>query len=313
MKALVTGGAGFIGSHVVDALLAAGHTVIAVDDLSRGRREHLPAAAPLVVCDVTGEGFAAVVAQHRPQIMFHLAAQIDVRHSVANPRQDASINVLGTLNVLQAAQAAGVQALVFSSTGGAIYGEQQAYPANEQHPCQPLSPYGVSKLCAEAYVGYAGRVGALRTVILRYSNVYGPRQDPHGEAGVVAIFADRLLAQEPLTLYGDGQQTRDFVYVTDVAHANLLALVNPQAHGVFNIGTGVETSVLALYEQMAHLSGSAAVAAVHAPARAGEQRRSVVDAAQAAAVLGWRPHTSLAHGLANTLSFFAARKRVAPL
>ena len=310
MKALVTGGAGFIGSHVVDALLAAGHTVIVVDDLSRGRREHVPAGATLVVCDIGSADLAAVLAEHRPQAIFHLAAQIDVRLSVADPRQDAAVNVFGTLNLLHAAEAAGVQTFIFSSTGGAIYGEQQAYPAAEDHPCLPLSPYGVSKLCAETYVGYFGRTRGIRTVILRYSNVYGPRQDPHGEAGVVAIFAERLLSQQPVTVYGDGLQTRDFVYVGDVAQANLLALQAPAVHGVFNIGTGWETPVLALYEAMARLAGQRAVA-THQPARPGEQRRSAVDAARAAEALRWRPQTSLQEGLSQTLSFFAARKTVA--
>lgn len=305
MKALVTGGAGFIGSHVVEALLTAGHQVVVVDDLSRGRRKQVPPGAALEICDMGAPRLAALMADHRPDAVLHLAAQVDVRRSVAEPRHDAAVNVLGTLNLLQAAQAAGVKTLVFSSTGGAIYGDQEAYPAKEEHPCRPLSPYGVSKLCAEAYATYFGGAHGMRTVILRYSNVYGPRQDPHGEAGVVAIFADRLLAQQPALIYGDGQQTRDFVYVGDVARANLLALESSLS-GVFNIGTGVETPIVALYEALARLAGSRSQPR-HQPARLGEQRRSAIDATRAVEMLRWRPEISLNQGLARTLAAFAAR------
>lgn len=307
MRTLVTGGAGFIGSHLATALVAAGHEVRVVDNLSRGHQENVPAGVPLDVVDVCAPAMDAVIAAARPAAIFHLAAQMDVRASVADPLFDAQVNIVGTLRVLQAAARHGVQCVVLASTGGAIYGEQSMFPAPEAHPCLPTSPYGQSKWCAEGYLGYFARHTALRTVALRYANVYGPRQDPHGEAGVVAIFADTMLAGHAPTVFGDGGQTRDYVFVDDVVRANLLALTNPRAHGAYNIGTGHETDVTTLATRLARACGYHGPVQ-HAAARPGEQRRSVIDARRAEQELGWRPTVSLDDGLAQTVAWFQARR-----
>jgi UDP-glucose 4-epimerase len=307
VKVLVTGGAGFIGSHVCEAFLGAGHEVIALDDLSSGRRENLPAAARLVVADIRTVEAAEVIRRERPRILCHLAAQMDVRRSVQDPRADADTNLLGLLNLLEAARTSGVEKVVFSSTGGAIYGEQEVFPAPETHPTRPLSPYGVSKAAGELYLGYYRAQYRLRSVCLRYANVYGPRQNPHGEAGVVAIFSERLVRREPCTVYGTGRQTRDFVYGPDVARANLLA-AEREVEGPINIGTGVETDVNQLH---ALLARAAAVDQPprHAEAKPGEQLRSSVDARLATRVLGWTPSLVLAEGLARTVAWFQERVR----
>ena len=302
MRALVTGGAGFIGSHLADALVAAGHDVVVVDDLSRGRREQVPEGAELVVLDICDAALADVLAQAAPEVVFHEAAQIDVRSSVRDPRADAETNVLGTVNVLSACTNAGVRRVVFASTGGAIYGDTAVVPTPETHPCAPESPYGTGKLCAEAYGGTFQRIRGIEFVVLRYANVYGPRQDPHGEAGVVAIFATRLQRGEPCVINGDGTQTRDYVYVGDVVAANLQALaVTPPA--VFNIGTGVETDVNGLYERLRAIAGSAD-AAEHGPGKPGEQRRSALDVTRARDELRWEPAVDLDTGLRLTFEFF---------
>lgn len=295
MRALVTGGAGFIGSHVVEALVARGDEVHVVDDLSKGRRENVPDAATLHVHDVRAP-LDALVRESGARAIVHLAAQADVRVSVAEPARDAAINVLGTVNVLEAARQVGAR-VVFASTGGAIYGECER-PASEDDPCLPLSPYGSAKLAGEDYLGAFSRLYDTPHVALRFGNVYGPRQDPHGEAGVVAIFLGRLLQGEPCRIFGDGSQSRDYVFVGDVARATLAALDSPTG-GVFNIGTGTPTSVLDLYEVCRHVTGSD-MAPIHEPARAGELQRSVLDAALADSVLGFRPETSLAQGVATT-------------
>jgi UDP-glucose 4-epimerase len=307
MKIMVTGGAGFIGSHVCDLLLSRGHDVLVIDDLSSGSRENLDPRAKLFQLDIRSTQAASLVEKERPQALIHLAAQMDVRRSVADPRFDADVNVGGFLNMLEASVKAGVRRAIFSSTGGAIYGEQEKFPATESHPTRPCSPYGVSKAAGELYLGFYRQQYGLSYAALRYANVYGPRQNPHGEAGVVAIFCDRMLKGEPCTIFGDGEQTRDFVYVSDVARANLLALEGDYV-GAANIGTGRETDVNALYRQLAS-AARIERPAVHAPAKPGEQRRSVISPALAESVLGWKPEMALADGLGRTVRFFQERRR----
>ena len=299
MRAVVTGGAGFVGSHVVEALLARGDEVTVLDNLSSGRRENVPDGVTLVEGDIR-EPLDSVLDAARPEVVFHLAAQIDVRRSVAEPDYDATVNVLGTIRVLEAARRHDAQ-VVFSSTGGAIYGECEA-PAPETAERNPLSPYGTSKLAAEEYLASYNRLYGSGHVALRYGNVYGPRQDPHGEAGVVAIFFNCFLAGTTPKIYGDGRQTRDYVYAGDVARATLAAA--DREGGVFNIGTGRETSVLELYDLCRGVSG-ADVEAERAPERVGELGRSVLDVSLAARELGWRPERALDEGLAATWAWFS--------
>ena len=304
MKVLVTGGAGFIGSHVTDVFLDAGHEVWALDDLSSGRRENLHPEVRLVVADIRSPDAARMVEAERFDVMCHLAAQMDVRRSVTDPRFDADVNVAGFLNLLEAARKSGVRKVVFSSTGGAIYGEQDVYPAPETHPTRPVSPYGVSKASGELYLGYYRAQYGLRSTALRYANVYGPRQNPHGEAGVVAVFSERLLRGDGCTVNGTGEQTRDFVFGPDVARANLLAATG-DVEGPVNIGTGIETDVNRLYALLARAAGVERPAQ-HAPAKPGEQMRSSVDPARAAKLLGWRPAVPLEEGLRHTVDWFRA-------
>ena len=305
MKVLVTGGAGFIGSHVTDVFLDAGHEVWALDDLSSGRRENLRPEVRLVVADIRSPEAARLVESGSFEVMCHLAAQMDVRRSVTDPRFDADVNVGGFLNLLEAARKSGVRKVVFSSTGGAIYGEQDVYPAPETHPTRPVSPYGVSKASGELYLGYYRAQYGLESVALRYANVYGPRQNPHGEAGVVAIFSERLLRGETCIVNGTGQQTRDFVYGPDVARGNLLAATS-DVEGSINVGTGIETDVNRLYALLADAAGTDRPAK-HAPAKPGEQMRSSVDPSRAAEVLGWRPTVALEEGLRRTVDWFRGR------
>jgi len=295
---LITGGAGFIGSHVVEALVERGEDVVVLDDLSSGKRENLPDGVELVEGDVRepqDELFAGV----KPTHCYHLAAQIDVRVSVARPDHDAQINVLGTVNLLQAALEHGTQ-VVFSSTGGAIYGECDG-PAPEEAPRLPISPYGTSKLAAEEYLATYNRLYGTRHVALRYGNVYGPRQDPHGEAGVVSIFFSTLLANEAPKVFGDGAQTRDYVYVGDVARATLAA--TGRDGGVYNVGTGRETSVVELLDLCQRIAATR-FDATFMPARPGEIQRSVLDPSRAVDELGWRAEHSLEDGLRETYEFF---------
>jgi UDP-glucose 4-epimerase len=294
VRAVVTGGAGFIGSHVVEALLARGDEVTVVDDLSRGRRENVPEGARVVERDIR-EGLDALFGEARPEVCFHLAAQVDVRVSVERPAHDADVNVLGTVAVLESARRHGAQ-VVLASTGGAIYGECEA-PAPESAERQPLAPYGVSKLAGEEYLAAYNRLYGAGHVSLRYGNVYGPRQDPHGEAGVVAIFLGRLAAGETPRIFGDGRQTRDYVYAGDVAQATLAAV--GRDGGVFNVATGAETSVVELYDLCRRVAGSS-VEAEQAPARLGELQRSVLDVGLAERELGWQPEVSLEEGLRLT-------------
>jgi len=298
MRALVTGGAGFIGSHVVEALIARGDEVHVVDDLSTGKRTNVAAGAELHVRDVR-EPLDDLAGLVRPDTIVHLAAQADVRVSIAEPARDAAINVVGTVNVLEAARSAGAR-IVFASTGGAIYGECSRL-AREDDPREPLSPYGTAKLAGEEYLASYSRLYGATHVALRFGNVYGPRQDPHGEAGVVAIFLGRLRDGEQCRIFGDGTQTRDYVYVGDVVRA-VTAAIEGNAGGVFNVGTGTETSVLELYEACRLVAGSVA-APVHEPARPGELARSVLDPALAERALGFRASTAVADGLSTTWSW----------
>ncbi len=314
-RVLVTGGAGFIGSHVADRFVAEGWEVTVLDDLSSGHRSQVPATARFVRADIGSAEAATLVEGGRFDVVCHLAAQIDVRRSVADPAADATRNILGTLNLMEAIRRSGHRTrVVFSSTGGALYGAFAEPPSPEGTATNPEAPYGIGKLAAEHYLAYYGRVHGIETVVLRYGNVYGPRQDPHGEAGVVAIFCQRLLAGEPLTVYGTGEQTRDYVFVGDVAAANLAAAtrglppVGPLEARAFNIGTGVETSVLALASALVQSAG-AHVPVRHAPARAGELARSALDVAKASALLGWTPTVPLVEGLASTYGHFSAAVR----
>jgi UDP-glucose 4-epimerase len=301
---LVTGGAGFIGSHVTEGLVARGHRVLVVDDLSSGRRENLPPGAELHVLDVRSAEAARLIEGAGVRALIHHAAQMDVRRSTQEPAFDAEVNILGTLNLLQAAVRGGVQQVIFASTGGAIYGEQEVFPAAEEHPTRPLSPYGVSKLAGERYLEYFNHEHGLDATCLRYANVYGERQSPHGEAGVVAIFISRLLAGETPTINGDGLQTRDYVHVSDVVAANLASLGRPGFH-IYNVGTGVETTVVEIFEGLREAAASD-LRAVHGPAKPGEQRRSSIDSSRLARELGARPRTSLAEGLQRTVDWFRA-------
>jgi len=305
-RILVTGGAGFIGSTIADRFLAAGWDVAVLDDLSSGKRENVPAGARFYPCDVRSAAAAEVVASERPEVICHHAAQIDVRRSMAEPRHDADVNVGGLLNLLDAAARAGsVRRVLFASSGGAAYGDTDQLPTPESHPLRPVSVYGASKAASELYLGVYQACHGIDFAALRYANVYGPRQDPHGEAGVVAIFCGRLLAGKPCIIYGDGGQTRDYVFVEDVARANLLAAERGFS-GAVNVGTGVETDVRTLHAILSRAAGSSTPPQV-APARLGEQRRSCIDPAAAGAVLGWRPEVGLEEGLRRTLEWFRAR------
>lgn len=305
MRAVVTGGAGFIGSNVVDALVARGDQVAVVDDLSTGRRSNIQAAltagAQLHEQDVReSDALRRVFSGHAPDVVFHLAAQIDVRKSVVDPAWDADINVRGMINVLEAARLEGVGRVVYSSTGGAIYGEADVHPTPEDSPLRPLAPYGQSKYAGEGYCGIYDRLHGVSSVILRYANVYGPRQDPLGEGGVIAIYCGRLKTGSRPLVFGDGQQTRDYTFVGDVVAANLLA-AESAVGGVYNIGTGIETSVRDLVEMMTPMTRSGSFEPEFAPARTGEVMRSVLDASRARDVLGWTPRVPLAEGLRRTL------------
>jgi UDP-glucose 4-epimerase len=308
MRSIVTGGAGFIGSHIADALVELGAEVLVVDDLSTGKQENIPAAAELAQVSISSPEVEQVILDFAPTTVFHLAAQMDVRRSVADPPFDARINVEGTVRIASAAVRAGAEGFFFASSGGAVYGEQDRFPAPETHPCRAESPYGVSKRCGELYLDLFSRQSSMRCVMLRYANVYGPRQDPHGEAGVVAIFSQRMLRGDTPVINGPGTQTRDYVFVGDVVRANMLALRHRDACGPINIGTGIETDVNELARMIAAAAGYDGEI-THGPAKPGEQQRSVVDASRAAEVLHWQPETALADGLRQTVAFFASHLR----
>lgn len=302
MKILVTGGAGFIGSHVADALVADGHLVHILDDFSNGRSENVPEGAKVHALDVRSDEAARLVTDERYDVLVHHAAQMDVRRSVADPRFDADVNVLGFLNLMEAGARAGLQRVVFASTGGAIYGEPEYAPQDEAHPTRPLSPYGITKLTTENYLFFYQQEYEVSYVTLRYANVYGPRQNPHGEAGVVAIFTTRFLSEDQPVINGDGLQTRDYVYVDDVVRANRAAINYPRS-GTFNIGTARETSVLELFRTIRALAGSS-LPEKHAEAKPGEQERSVLDYGLATRELGWEPASKLDDGLEATVAWF---------
>ena len=307
MRILVTGGAGFIGSHVVDALIRHGHDVVVIDDLSTGQRAHVNRAARLHRWDIRNPRIARLIERLAPDVIVHVAAQASVSCSMANPVEDGSVNVLGTVNLLDACRRAQIPAFIYISTGGAAYGDTDVVPTPEDHPMRPESFYGTSKVGAERYVDSFRLLTPLRALTLRLANIYGPRQDPAGEAGVVAIFTDRLLHGKPCIINGDGEQTRDFVYVGDVADAVVRALEHPTATGALNIGTGIETTINTIYESLARIVG-VQHPAEHGPAKPGEQRRSALAATRAQQVIGWTPVTPLDVGLGITIDNFKARR-----
>jgi len=302
LKVLVTGGAGFIGSHVVDALILEGHAVVEVDDLSSGRRENVNPAAKFYQLDILDPQLREVFQMESPDVVNHHAAQVDVRRSMADPLFDAQVNILGSLNVLENAREHGVDSFIYASTGGAVYGEPSYLPCDEDHPVNPICPYGVSKLAVERYVAYYGHAYGLRHTILRYPNVYGPRQDPLGEAGVVAIFARRMLRGEQVVINGSGEQERDFVYVDDIVAANLLALDDLNGE-IYNLGAGVGTSINQLFAIMKSLGGYARDP-IYGPPKPGETFKIYLDATKAGRQLGWRPRVSLEDGLRATIASF---------
>jgi len=311
MRVLITGGAGFIGSHVCDRLLAEGHDVSVIDNLVTGKRENLSSDAAFFQVDLRDEALDDVFAQVRPEIVFHLAAHIDVRRSVSDPAYDASINILGSLNLWERCRAHGTRRVVYSGTGGALFGEPNYLPVDEAHPIDPISPYGVSKHTVEHYLFAYGQTHGLEYVVLRYPNVYGPRQDPHGEAGVVAIFALQMLTGVQPVIFGDGSKTRDYCYVADIVEANVLALNSP-AGGVYNLGRGIEVSDLEVFEAVRAAVG-ADVSPVFAPVRPGEVEHIALDASKAERELGWRWKTELSEGVAAAVAHHReAAKRTRP-
>lgn len=305
MNILVTGGAGFIGSHIVDALVLQGHQVSIIDDLSGGFERNVHASAKLYTMDICDPEVEQLWKEQRFEVMYHLAAQMDVRKSVANPVYDANINVLGFLSLLEAGRKNGLKKVVFSSTGGAIYGEPDEVPQTEKHVNRPDSPYGITKLIGEHYLRFYGNTYGLQWIALRYANVYGPRQNAHGEAGVVAIFTERLLRNEQCYINGDGLQTRDFVYVKDVVDANIKAL-HYDKNGIFNVGTGIETNMVTLFRHLRALTGSNQEEK-HAEAKPGEQKRSVIGTSLIEESLAWKRTYDLKVGLAETVGWFKNR------
>ena len=320
MKAIVTGGAGFIGSHIVDGLLSNGYEVMALDDISTGREEnlrdaqqHYRNAFKLSKVDIRLEEASTIIKTFKPDVIFHMAAQMNVRRSVAEPVFDASINVVGFVNVLESARLAGVPKVVMASTGGAIYGEQEYFPADEEHPIHAECQYGVAKRCGELYLDYYSRAYKMSCTALRFANVFGPRQNPKGEAGVVAIFADRLIAGDTLRINGDGGQTRDFVYVADVVRANLMAAgsVKPGVFDIYNVGTGKETSIntlaegcIAAWVKIHTGLNASSIVVEHGQGLPGEQRRSVIDTTRINKAFGWTPTVGLEDGLGITIKSF---------
>ena len=307
MDILVTGGAGFIGSHVVDQCVQEGHRVSVIDDLSTGSRKNLPREAAFYKLDVRSTRVKRVLEKERPTVIVHMAAQMNVRKSTEDPAFDADVNVLGTINLLELAVTHGTRKIIFASSGGAVYGEQRVFPASESHPTQPMSPYGISKLAGEYYLEYYHRVAGMGYAALRLANIYGPRQNPEGEAGVVAIFSQHMLKGEQVRINGNGLQTRDFVHVFDVVGA-VRAVMDPHVQGIFNVGTGVETNVNTIFDQVRHLTNSPCPE-IYGQAKKGEIRRSVLDASKLHDETGWTPTMSLAEGLAETVKFFQQRKR----
>lgn len=308
MNILVTGGAGFIGSHIVDAYIQEGHRVVVLDNLSTGKREQVHPDAKLYALDLMDPKIKDIFKHENIEAINHHAAQISVTQSVADPSFDAEINIVGSLKLLELAASHQVRKFIFASTGGALYGEQDYFPADEEHPTHPLSPYGIAKLTVERYLNYYRENFNTQPTILRYSNVYGPRQDPHGEAGVVAIFCKQLLRDQKPVIFGDGDQTRDFVSVSDVVNANLKAL-SENCNGTYNVGTGKETTVNTVAASLIKASGKS-LSPQHDPPRLGEQRRSSINFSKFNKDHGWQPTQSLDEGLQNTFNFFAHPSRV---
>ncbi len=305
MNILVTGGAGFIGSNTVDALITAGHTVVIVDDFSSGKQENVNPKTKVYTMDIQDAAVETIFRDEKIEVMVHFAAQMDVRKSVADPKFDASVNVLGFLNLMEQGRKYGLKKVLFSSTGGAIYGEQDYFPADEQHPMRPLSPYGITKLVTEKYLFFYKEIYGIDHVILRFANIYGPRQNPHGDAGVVAIFSQKMLKGEQPIINGDGKQTRDYVFVGDVVQGVQLGLKYAGSN-IFNIGTGIETDVNELFGHIKTLTGSKCEEK-HIPAKAGEQMRSVITSKKINEMLGWKPTVSLEEGLKKTVEFFKGK------
>ncbi len=305
MKILLTGGAGFIGSHVADRLLELGHEVIIVDNLVTGKRENVPASAKFYEMDICDSQINKIFAREKPEVVNHHAAQMDVRKSVDDPVYDANVNIIGVINILQNCVKYGVGRFIFASTGGAIYGEQNYFPADEGHPLRPLSPYGITKLTAEKYLYFYQQSYGLTFSILRYANIYGPRQNPHGEAGVVAIFIERILKDMQPIINGNGLQTRDYVYVADVVKANELVLNNGD-NRIYNIGTGIETNVKEIFHKIVKNTGKN-ITEKHGPEKPGEQKRSVLNSDLIFKDLGWRPIIGLDEGLKQTVDYFKSK------
>jgi UDP-glucose 4-epimerase len=305
VKALVTGGAGFIGSHLSDRLVDQGHDVLVVDDLSTGRRDNVPAGCAFAQVDITSAALVPLVEQHRPEVVLHLAAQMDVRKSVEDPLHDTRTNVLGTVNVLTAAVRSGARKVVFASSGGTVYGEPETLPVVEQAPLRPASPYGAAKVAGEAYVAAFGRLHGLAWTSLALGNVYGPRQDPHGEAGVVAIFGTALLADRQTLVFGDGTTSRDYVHVDDVVAAFLACLDGRTDGQRYNVGTGRSTTVRELHSLLAGACG-APDDPEYRPERLGELRHIALDASALSAATGWAPRVALEDGLAGTVAWLAS-------
>jgi UDP-glucose 4-epimerase len=306
LKICVTGGAGFIGSHVVDGFIEQGHTVVIIDNLYTGSMENVNPKATFYLMDIRAQECKKVFEQEKFDIVCHHAAQMDVRLSVTNPQLDAEINILGVLNLLQNCVQYKVKKFLFASTGGAIYGEQDVYPCDENHPTRPVSPYGITKLTTEKYLYYYLTEFGLKFVILRYANIYGPRQNPHGEAGVVAIFTNKMLNHEQPIINGDGKQTRDYVYVGDVVRANIMALQYPESD-IFNIGTAKETDVNELFDHINKETGGKTIKN-HGPPKQGEQKRSVISYKKARQIFGWKPEIPLQEGLKRTVAFFKEKR-----
>lgn len=307
MKIAVTGGAGFIASHVVDEYIKLGHEVVIIDNLSTGRKENINPKAKFVNIEISDEKINQLFEYEKFDVLNHHAAQIDVRVSVDNPKFDALTNIVGSLNLYEACKRYGVKKIIFASTGGAIYGEQDYFPADEEHPTRPCSPYGIAKLVNEKYLFYYKEVFGIEHTIFRYANVYGPRQNPHGEAGVVAIFCNKLLAGEQAIINGDGLNTRDYIFVSDLVKANALAL-NPEMHGIYNLGTGIESDVNFVFRKINELTG-AEIPEVHCKPKKGEQFRSVINYEKIKNEYGWKPSIAFAEGLEMTVNFFKNVRR----
>lgn len=303
MKVLITGGAGFIGSNVADGLLEKNYKVIIVDNLSNGKKENIPQGAKFYRCDIRDKKLYDIFKAEKPAVIIHNAAQLSVRVSVEDPLMDADINIIGGLNVINACRIYNVEKIIFASSGGTVYGEQKYFPADEKHPTHPISPYGAAKLATENYLYYFYNAYGLKYISLRYANIYGPRQDPYGEAGVVAIFSSKMIKGESAVINGDGLQTRDYVYVGDAVDANLRAIESGFV-GPLNIGTGRETTVVRLFNILKKVSGKASMEEAYGPSREGEQRRSQLSNKLAGKMLGWQPKVSIEEGLKLTYHWF---------